>query len=81
MMATTSVRIDQDLEQQLQKLADVTGRTKAWYIREALKSYISHEEWMVQAIQNGVREADAGEFASDEKVQTAFKKHGVIVEG
>ena len=32
----TSIRLDPEIEQRLDKLADVTGRTKAFYLRELI---------------------------------------------
>jgi RHH-type transcriptional regulator, rel operon repressor / antitoxin RelB len=34
-------------------------------------------EWQIRAIKEGLREADAGNFASDEEVEGLFKKFEV----
>ncbi len=34
----TSVRLDPDVEQRLDRLADRTGRTKAYYLREMIQN-------------------------------------------
>ncbi len=78
---TTSLRIDRELSERLQKLAEATGRPKSWYIRQALEAYLSQEEWMIEAIQEGIRAADAGEFASEKEVRAVFVKWGVDVGG
>ncbi len=39
----TSVRRDDETERRLGELARRTGRTKTWYIREAIKEYL--DEW------------------------------------
>ena len=39
----TSVRLDGETERRLGELAQRTGRTKTWYIREAIKEYL--DEW------------------------------------
>ncbi|MGH8612190.1 MAG: CopG family ribbon-helix-helix protein [Gammaproteobacteria bacterium] len=79
--STTSLRIDKELFERLKKLAEATGRPKSWYIRQALEVYLSQEEWMVEAIQEGIRAADAGELASEKEVRAAFAKWGVDVGG
>lgn len=79
--STTSLRIDKDLSERLQRLAEATGRPKSWYIRQALDAYLSQEEWMVKAIHEGIRAAEAGEFASEEEVRAVFARWGVDVEG
>ena len=33
------------------------------------------QEWQVEKIQRGIRQADAGEFATDEEVATVFERY------
>ena len=69
-MPTTSVRIDQDLEQRLKRLAKATGCTEAWYIRQA------QEEWMVQAIKEGIKAADEGRTVDHDQVEAWLNSWG-----
>jgi len=39
-----AVRLPEELETRLQKLAKETGRSKSWYVREALKEYLGDME-------------------------------------
>jgi RHH-type rel operon transcriptional repressor/antitoxin RelB len=41
---TTSIRIDRTLEQQLHRLAERTGRTKAYFLREMIESMLEDLE-------------------------------------
>jgi RHH-type rel operon transcriptional repressor/antitoxin RelB len=41
---TTSIRIDRTLEQQLHRLAERTGRTKAYFLREMIESRLEDLE-------------------------------------
>ncbi len=41
----TSVRLTPELEDRLSRLADVTGRTKAYYIKEVVSSSIDRMEY------------------------------------
>jgi predicted transcriptional regulator len=75
-MPTTSVRIDQDLEQRLKTLAKTTGRTKAWYIRQALEAYLAQEEWMVQAINEGIKATDEGRTVDHDQVEAWLDSWG-----
>jgi len=43
-------------------------------IREAIDTYLDVEAWQDSHIQEGLRQADAGEFASDEQVARVFSK-------
>ena len=39
-----AVRLDQDLEERLSRLAAETGRSKSYYVREAIQSYLEDRE-------------------------------------
>jgi predicted transcriptional regulator len=40
----TSVKLDDDLKQRIQHLADVRHRTPHWIMREAIRDYVEREE-------------------------------------
>lgn len=71
-----NVRLPVELHSQLEQLAQATGRTKSFLTVEALRSYVSHEQWQIADIQAGMDEADVGDFASADEVQAVFAKHG-----
>ncbi len=73
---TLNVRVPEDLYSQIEALAAATARTKSFVMVEALKGYVESESWQIQDIHEGIREADAGEFASPEEVNAVFAKHG-----
>ncbi len=68
-MVTKSIRIDRELGDRLQKLSKETGRSQSFYIRKALTEFLSQEEWLTAAIQEGVVQADQGEAISHEDVK------------
>lgn len=74
MLEVMTIRVDQKTKRRLEKLADATERTKSFLAAEALRSYLDLNEWQIQEIRAGVREADAGDFASDVEVETTFAK-------
>ena len=39
-----AVRLDKPLEERLEKLANKTGRTKTWYARKAIETYLDDIE-------------------------------------
>ena len=39
-----AVRLDKPLEERLEKLAEKTGRTKTWYARKAIETYLDDIE-------------------------------------
>jgi RHH-type transcriptional regulator, rel operon repressor / antitoxin RelB len=74
MLEVMTIRVDQKTKRRLEKLADATERTKSFLAAEALRSYLDLNEWQIQEIRAGVREADAGDFASDAEVEATFAK-------
>ena len=74
MSTTMTLRIEDSIKEQLEKLAQATHRTKSFLASEAIKNYISMNEWQINVIKEGLEEADRGEFASDEEVKAVFNK-------
>ena len=74
MSTTMTLRIEDSVKEQLEKLAQATHRTKSFLASEAIKNYISMNEWQINEIKEGLKEADRGDFASDEEVKAVFNK-------
>lgn len=77
MSTTMTIRLDDDLKEQLDRLAAVTQRSKSFLAAEAIREFIELNEWQVQEIQQAIKEADAGEFASESEVKQTSAKWGV----
>ncbi|EWY40827.1 hypothetical protein N825_33395 [Skermanella stibiiresistens SB22] len=43
---------------------------------EAVSGYLDHERWKAEHIREALREADAGDFASDDEVEATFNRYG-----
>ncbi len=43
---------------------------------EALASSVRNESWHIHDIHEGIKEADAGAFATDKQVKATFDKYG-----
>ncbi len=71
-----TVRLPADLAGQLDKLIEATGRNKSAITVAALREYVDAQAWQIQDIEEGVAEADRGEFASDGDVNAFFAKYG-----
>lgn len=76
MAATMTIRLESDLKERLEGLADATRRSKSFLAAEAIRDYVALNEWQVAEIQEAVAEADRGEFASEETVDAVFRKWG-----
>ena len=66
-MAAMSMRLPDELATRLGALAEATGRTKSFLAIQAIQDFVDREAWQIAEIRQGLREADAGDFASDEE--------------
>ena len=73
---TINVRLPEALYNQIEELAKATARTKSFLAIDALTNYVQIESWQIRDIQEGIKEADAGEFASEKHVKEVFAKYG-----
>lgn len=73
-MATLSLRIDPALKKRLDKLAEATHRSKSYLAEEAIKNFVSVNEWQIAEIKKAIKEADEGKFASPSDVKRVFAK-------
>lgn len=71
-----NVRLPLELHGQLEQLVQATGRSKSFLTVEALRTYVSQEQWQIADVQTGLQEADRGEFASAEEIRAVYAKYG-----
>ena len=74
---TMTIRLEPELKSRLDKLSVATRRSKSFLAVEAVREFVEINEWQIEEIKDAVKEADAGDFASDREVQTVFNKWGV----
>ncbi|MDR3409734.1 MAG: CopG family ribbon-helix-helix protein [Formivibrio sp.] len=55
-----SFRVEDDLVRQLDHLAEATDRDRQYHLKRALARYVETEAWHVNAIAEGIADADAG---------------------
>jgi len=75
--ASISTRLDPEVAKKLDLLAKATSRSKSFLVAEAVEAYLEHQAWQIEAIQEGIKEADRGHFATDEEEKRAFERWGV----
>ena len=73
-MSVMSVRLPDEVEQQLGQLAQSTGRTKSWLANQAIKDYLAREAWQITEVEAALREADAGDFVSEKEMMAKFNR-------
>ena len=84
MSTTMTIRLDDDVKDRLEHLAGATKRSKSFLAAEAIRAFVDSNEWQIAEIQSALKEADAGDFASDEDVAALARKwpaRGVVNAG
>jgi RHH-type transcriptional regulator, rel operon repressor / antitoxin RelB len=71
---TISVRVPSEKKAALEAIAAQTDRDLSVDIEEAVTAYLDLHAWQREHIEEGVRQADAGEFASEAEVREAIAR-------
>ena len=74
MSTTMTIRLEDEIKERLDRLADSTNRSKSYLAAEAIRAFVETNEWQVAEIHDALTEADAGDFASDKEVAALAKK-------
>lgn len=74
MSTTMTVRLEDDVKDRLDVLAEATQRSKSFLAAEAIRAYVESNEWQIGEIKAALQEADAGDFASDKDVAALARK-------
>jgi predicted transcriptional regulator len=71
---TLTVELPVEVKERLDALAETTSSSTSRLATDAIQLFVDLKEWQVNEIREGIREADAGDFASDEEVAAVFAK-------
>jgi len=71
---TVSFRIDSVQREALDRVAKLLDRDRSYVIGQAISDFIEIQESQIACIQERVKQAHEGRFASDEEVRAAFQK-------
>lgn len=74
MSTTMTVRLDDEVKDRLDHLAEATQRSKSFLAAEAIREFVENNEWQIGEIHAALQEADAGDFVSDKDVAALAKK-------
>lgn len=69
-----TVRVEPEVKTKLDKLAKATARTKSFLIADAIREYVELNEWQIEAIQEGIRQADAGKLITHDKLKKKWER-------
>ena len=72
-----TIRLEPELKSRLDKLSAATHRSKSFLAAEAVREFIELNEWQIDEIKAAVKEADTGDFASEQEMRAVFSKWGV----
>ena len=67
-------RVEPTKLETLDALAKQAGVPRSALLGQALDNYLELQVWQIAHIQEGLRQAQEGEFVSDEEVATFFKR-------
>lgn len=68
-----TVRLGTKERDELDSIARDLDRDRSYLISEAVRQYLDVRRWQIAHIEEGIRQADAGEFASDAEIQKIFR--------
>jgi predicted transcriptional regulator len=74
MTEPVTLRLDAATRKRLDRLAKATDRSRAALAAEAVRQFVDLNEWQIAAIQEGVREADRGQFIDHARLKTKWEK-------
>jgi len=74
---TMTIRLEPELKVRLDKLAKTTHRSKSYLAAEAVREYIELNEWQINEVNAAIKQADAGDFATDQEIRNVFNKWDV----
>ena len=74
MSTTMTIRLEDEVKDRLDVLAEATQRSKSVLAAEAIRVYVESNEWQIGETQAALKEADAGDFASAKDVAALARK-------
>lgn len=74
MSTTMTVRLEDEVKDRLDRLAESTQRSKSFLAAEAIREFVESNEWQIAEIRAGLDEADGGEFATDKELAAMTRK-------
>ena len=75
--ASVSARLTPDTAKKIALLAKALNRSKSFLAAEAIEAYVNDQQWQIEAILEGIKEADGGKFATERQMKKTMAKWGV----
>ena len=74
-MSATTLEIRPDLKKQLDHLAEEIHRSESDLANEAVTLYLAQQHRIIRRIQEGLAQAQRGEFVTDEEMEAFFARY------
>jgi RHH-type rel operon transcriptional repressor/antitoxin RelB len=71
---TISFRLESEKKEALDAVASKLDRDRSYIINEAIEAYLEIHRWQLDHIREGLRQADAAEFATEAQMKTTFSR-------
>ncbi len=72
--ATITFRLDKEKSEALDAIAEQNMRDRSFVLNEAVNAYLDAHQWQIEHIKKGLRQAQAGQFASEKEVRKSFAR-------
>ena len=73
---TVTFHTSRDTKARLDQLATLTKRSKSFLINDAVLRYLAEEEAFIAAVEEGIKEADAGQLIDHDKAVKYLRSLG-----
>ena len=78
---TVSIRVPASLSDELDAIVKATGRNRSHLTEEALRRFVDAKKRQIALIEGRIRQADRGEFATDEQMRQLWAEFDLELEG
>jgi len=72
-LKATSVRLDEETLERVGQMAEAMDRPRAWLMAQAIKQYVTREEWFIREVEKGVKAADEGRLIDHADVKAKWE--------
>ncbi len=72
MRGTISFRLDSEKREALDAVASASDRDRSYILNEAIDAYLDVQQWQIEHIRKGLRQANAGQFATEAEMKAAL---------
>ena len=74
MSEPVTLRLDAATRKRLDRLSKATDRSRAALAAEAIRLFVEINEWQIRAIQDGVQDAERGQFIDHTRLKAKWEK-------